>query len=323
MPKFKPQHNRLLFIDKKIREGTFPNCSSLASEWEVSTKTIQRDIEYLRDMLDAPIEYSGKNRGYYYTEDCFQLPAFNLNDSDLFAIFIADKVLQQYRNTPVYQRLQAVFSRIEESLPDRVSFHSSYLDDKCSFFTTPQTSITPHIWETIFRGLRESKSLIISHRKPGDTAAEKRTIDPYHIISFQGEWYVISFCHLREAIRTFALSRIETADVTENSFSIPDDFDLNQTRDEHFGVHWSQNVYKVRIWFSCEIAPYIKERQYHTNQELTDNSDGSVVISFKTRDLLEVKRWVLSWGSGAKVLEPEELVNEIKDDLYTALGQYA
>ena len=56
MPKFKPQYRRLLFIDRKVRDGSYPNCPSLAREWEVSVKTIQRDIDYLRDELGAPLE---------------------------------------------------------------------------------------------------------------------------------------------------------------------------------------------------------------------------------------------------------------------------
>jgi predicted DNA-binding transcriptional regulator YafY len=322
MPKFKPQHSRLLFIDKKIRDQTYPNCSSLAEEWEVSSKTIQRDIEYLRDMLDAPLSYSAKNRGYFYTENSFTLPAFDLNDSDLFAIFIADKLLQQYKNTPVYLRLQSVFARIEDSLPEKVSFHPALMDDKCSFVASPQTFINPQVWETIFTGLRESKSLTVTHKKPSATTSHSRSIDPYHVTSYQGEWYVIGFCHLRKAIRTFAISRVTHANVTDNSFSIPEDFDFDTASIEHFGVHWGQNSYKVQIWFSRDASPYIQERQYHPTQQIEENDDGSINVALVTNHLLEVKRWVLSWGDQAKALAPDALIDEIRDELEKARIQY-
>lgn len=322
MPKFKPQHSRLLFIDKKIRDKTFPNCSSLAEEWEVSSKTIQRDIEYLRDMLDAPLSYSAKNRGYFYTENSFTLPAFDLNDSDLFAIFIADKLLQQYKNMPVYPRLQSVFARIEDSLPEKVSFHPAHMDDKCSFVASPQTLINPQVWENIFTGLRESKSLTVSHKKPNSTEPLTRTIDPYHITSSQGEWYVIGFCHTRDAMRTFAISRINHAKVHENNFTIPDNFNFKKVANEHFGVHWGQNSYKVLIWFGQDAAPYIQERQYHPSQQIEENDDGSINVALVTNHLLEVKRWVLSWGDQAKVLAPTALIDEIRDELEKARVQY-
>ena len=94
MAKYKPQHSRLLFIDRKLNEGRYPNCRTLAEEWEVSRKTIQRDLDYMRYQLDAPIEYSSNKRGYYYTEQNFKLPAISIKESDLFAIYLAEKVLE-------------------------------------------------------------------------------------------------------------------------------------------------------------------------------------------------------------------------------------
>jgi predicted DNA-binding transcriptional regulator YafY len=85
LAKYKPQHSRLLFIDQKIRQGRYPNCSSLAQEWEVSRKTIQRDIEYMRYQLDAPLEYSAKHRGYMYTEEQFTLPAMEISGEVIFS----------------------------------------------------------------------------------------------------------------------------------------------------------------------------------------------------------------------------------------------
>jgi predicted DNA-binding transcriptional regulator YafY len=112
MLKFKPQFRRLMFIDRKIREQTYPNCVSLAAEWEVSEKTIQRDIEYLRDELDAPIAYDSLKHGYHYTEENYSLPAITVSESDLFAVFVAETVLSQYRNTPLFQKLSSVFQKI-------------------------------------------------------------------------------------------------------------------------------------------------------------------------------------------------------------------
>ena len=119
MSKYKPQHSRLLFIDREIAKGSYPNCSQLANDYEVSVKTIQRDLDYMRYHLDAPIDYSAKHRGYWYTEPNYQLPAISIKESDLFAIYLAEKLLTQYEGTPLYDSLRSVFRKIEESLPAR------------------------------------------------------------------------------------------------------------------------------------------------------------------------------------------------------------
>jgi predicted DNA-binding transcriptional regulator YafY len=322
MKKFKPQHSRLLFIDRKIRELAYPNCATLAREWEVSDKTIQRDLEYMRTMLDAPLAYDARQRGYFYTEESFHLPAIALNDSDLFAVFLAGKVLKQYENTPIYERLTSLFAKIADSLPEKITIDPAQLNDRFSFFVSPHSMIAEQVWETVFSGLRTFRSLEIDYAKPGAADSTPRTIDPYHVISFQGEWYVIAFCHSRQAIRTFALSRIRQARLADHHFIVPADFDFQQTTRDRFGVQWSSRKFAVRIWFSPLAAPYVRERQWQEGQEIVENSDASIIMSFTVSHLQEVKRWVLSWGGMARVLAPPELADEIKKELSQALSNY-
>ena len=130
MPKFKPQYKRLLFIDRKIKEGRYPNCSGMALEWEVSRKTVQRDIDYLRDDLDAPVAYDALKHGYYYTEPSYSLPAISVSESDLFSVCVAQTVLSQFRNTPLFQKLSSVFEKIRDSLPDKTTVHPSWMNER-------------------------------------------------------------------------------------------------------------------------------------------------------------------------------------------------
>ena len=97
MTRNKNQLLRLIFIDKKIREGmesgVLANCRRMADEYEVSPKSIMRDIDYLKYQRDAPIEYDSQKKGYYYTEEKYTLPAMDISESDLFAICLAEKAL--------------------------------------------------------------------------------------------------------------------------------------------------------------------------------------------------------------------------------------
>lgn len=323
MAKYKPQHSRMLFIDRKIQEGGFPNCSTLAEEWEVSSKTIQRDLEYLRYQLDAPLEYSAKKRGYYYTEPRFQLPAMDVKESDLFAIYLAEKLLSQYEGTPVYHNLCQVFQKIEDSLPSKTTLGPGSDFSRFSFFSAAQTMIRPGIWQAVFEGLRTLHSLDMKYQVPGSKEApSKRRIDPYHGVRFEGDWYVIAYCHRRKEMRTFSLARISEATLCKESFTIPDDFDFQAISASHFGVHWSDEETLVRIRFSKEVAPYIKERVWHQSQQLLDGEGGSVVLEMTVSHLFELKKWLLSWGKEAVVLEPGELVEEIGAEVRAMVGVY-
>ena len=311
MKKFKPIHTRLLFIDLKLREGKYPNCSSLSAEWEVNRKTIQRDLDYMRFELDAPIEYSKDHRGYYYSEAQFQLPAMDLKESDLFAIYLASKMLGQYQGTPVYDSLQSVFKKIEESLPNKISLYPSGGPSRFTVIPTPTTKIEPETWKTVFHSIRCSQTIEIQYQIPG-AGFTTRHIDPYHGVRYAGDWYVIAFCHLRSEIRIFSMARIVAATALPSTFEIPATLNFDNLRSSYFGLYWGGSETDVKILFDKDVAGYIKEREWHPTQHIENRPDGSIIFSLKINHLHELKRWVLSWDSMAKILEPQGLVDEMK-----------
>ena len=324
MPKFKPQHRRLTFIDRMIKEGGYPNCASMAEEWEVSAKTIQRDIDYMRDELGAPIAYDALKHGYHYTEPNFSLPAINITESDLFSVCVAERVLSQYRNTPLFDKISAVFQKIMGSLPDKTDVNPAWLDERILMFPEPATRLNPAIWDTLAKAIRDNRRVRLTHASPrrqGKEVAE-RTVDPYYLVSYRGEWYLSSFCHHRDSIRTFGVSRIAEATILDETFTMPTDMTAQRMFGDQFGIIWKDTFQKVRIQFSPEVAPYIRERQWHPSQCIRDRRDGGLVLEFTTNHVNEVKDWVLSWGGTATALAPGILVDKVKDSLAAAAANY-
>lgn len=321
MSKFKPQHSRLLFIDKEISKGNYPNCSYLADEWEVSSKTIQRDLEYMRYQLDAPLEYSAKHRGYYYTEKNFKLPALSMKESDLFGMYLSEKLLVQYEGTPIYNSLCSVFKKIEQSLPSKISLDPTKGQDKFTVIPPFSTTVLPDVWETMLICLRTSQQVRLKYKTPGKDPIF-RDLDPYHAVRFEGDWYIIGQCYLRNDVRTFSMSRIISAIKTGNCFEIPNDFDFKKFSGSHFGVHWSNKVYNVKICFNKRVADYVQERTWHPSQRIKKCDSGDVILSLSVNHLLELKRWILSWGEDAYVIEPYSLAESIKSTLIKATNHY-
>ncbi len=304
MAKYKPQHARLLFIDKRLGGGRYPNCRQLAEEYQVSSKTIQRDLDYMRYQLDAPIAYSAQHRGYHYTEASYKLPAISIKESDLFAIYLVEKLLEQYQGTPIYHNLCSVFRKIEDSLPEKITMDPGEDSSRFTVLPASTTMIAPGIWETVTSALRLSRRLQVRYQTPGNPA-QVRELDPYHGVRFEGDWYLVAYCALRQEIRTFSLARMMAVEMLADEFAIPADFDFRRLTGSHFGVHWSDALYEVRIWFAAEVAGYVLERRWRPSQKIEEQGDGSLVLSMTVNHLLELKRWVLSWGSAARVLAPE------------------
>lgn len=321
MQKFKPQFRRLIFIDTRVRRGDYPNCATLAREYEANARTIARDIEYMRDMLDAPIEYDQGRRGYYYTQPNYMVPAINVSESDLFALCVAEKALAQYAGTPLYSTLDAVFRKLASLLPDDTRVSPSWLGTEYSFIPDSAATIDPEVWETLAVSLRGRNAVEIEHRKAHGEIT-KRVVHPYHIAAFRGEWYLIAWCSRRNEVLRFAVSRIEKACVCDGRYEIPAGFDFRNFLGESFGIMDEGEPFTVRVLFNSSQSPYVQERNWHPRQEVDLRADGSLVLSFPATSLFEVKRWVLSWGADARAIEPEKLAASIKAELMKSLGSY-
>jgi len=325
MQKFKPQYRRLMFIDRRIKEGAYPNCAGLAAEWEVSDKTIQRDIEYLRDQLDAPVAYDAVRHGYYYTEPNFSLPAISISESDLFSVCVAQTVLSQFRNTPLFQKLSSVFEKIRDALPDKASINTAWMGERILVFPEPVTQVNAGTWDTLAKALRDNRRIAIRHvAAAGDRSrtVEERIVDPYFMVSHKGEWYLSTYCHLRKSIRTFAVSRITSVRIMDETFKLPAGLTAEKMFGDRMGIIWKDRYYRVRIYFSPEVAPFIRERQWHPAQVIKERRDGGLVLEFTTNHINEVKDWILSWGPGATVLSPGVLREKVISDVSRAAANY-
>ena len=300
-------------IHQAIAAGKYPNATTLAREIEVVTKTIHRDIEFMRDRLGLPVEYDGRKYGYYYTEEVSGFPTLQITEGELFALLVAEKALQQYRGTNFEKPLLSAFKKMESSLPDTISLNLADWDQSISFRTSVEPILDLEIFDALAKATAGHKQLQLTYRKPGTRQTESRLVDPYHLANVNGEWFLFAFDHLRKDIRTFVPSRIQSAEPTGKTFPRPQKFSIEKILRDSFGVHSGQGEYRVVIRFDAYAADYIREKRWHPSQELSESKDGGVELRLKLSSLGEITRWILGWGGSAAVVSPPELVAAIKE----------
>lgn len=319
----KVQRYRLLQIDEEIRSGKFPNATSLSKKIEVSSRTIQRDIEYMRDMYNAPIEFDAYKNGYYYTEENFYIKSVPLSEGELFSVALFDQLLEQYRNTPLENDLRSVFKKIEMSLPNKITLDSSFLQNQTTFIPDQMGTINPENFSKIFSALKNRHVLDFEYRPLQKTTWMTRRINPLHTVCQKGNWYVMGFCHDKQDIRVFNFSRMQNVTESKEEFDIPEDFNPDKYFDKEIGIWLSATKkYTVELLISAEIGTFALERSWNKNQKIEQREDGSVWVSFETTQLPEVKRWVLGQGKTVKVLGPDELIAQVKEEVAVVLGMY-
>lgn len=303
---------RLAVIDQYISEGSYPTASFLAKKLECSVRTIQRDIDELILFYHAPIQARQGEGGYYYSDPTFFLKSVMLSEGELFSIALFDQLLNQYKNTPLEENLRKTFEKITAGLPDSVTVDSSFLKSNITFIPDLLPEINKEVFEIIFSALQNHKTLSFDYRPLQKNTFMERKLDPYHAVCQKGNWYILGFCHDKNEVRVFNMSRIKNPTETNDRFKIPADFKPENYFDKELGVWLSaKQKYNVELLIDKEIGTFALERKMHSDQKITENPDGSVFVQFETTQLPEIKRWVLGQGRTVKVLNPPELVQEI------------
>lgn len=303
----------MLRIHQAIQSAGFPTATTLAAELEVSTKSIQRDIEFMRDRLELPIEFDRARWGYRYTEEVSAFPTVQITEGELFALVVAEKALQQYRGTSFEKPLLSALRKMEQSLPDTISLNLSEMDQAISFRTRAEPILDLTIFDQLAKATAARRQLELTYRKPGQRETEVRRIDPYHLANINGEWFLFAFDHLRQDIRTFVPSRIKALKETGHTFPRPHKFSLEKRLRGSFGVQSGHGRFEIVLRFDESVADYIREKKWHESQKLRELRSGGVELQLELSSLAEVERWVLSWGGHARVLRPKELAQAVRN----------
>jgi len=149
----------------------------------------------------------------------------------------------------------------------------------------------------------------------------RRKVAPYKIWLFDGAFYLVGNCGLREDIRIFALDRIKSLELLDETFEMPEDFKVEDFMRASFGVFHGKPQ-TVRIRFAADVAGYISEKIWHDTQKIVPQNDGSLIFEARVAGTDEIKFWLMTWGSKAQVLSPAALRDEIMSEAEAMLQNY-
>src|SRR5664280_460122 len=264
----RPPLERMLRIHQALNSGGYPNANTLASLLEVSTKSVHRDLDFMRDRMELPIEYDGSRFGYFYTQPVRAFPTLQITEGEILALVVAEKALQQYRGTCFERPLLSALKKMEQSLPDTVSLSLDDVAQTISFRTRAEPILDLEIFDVLAKATVAHQQLELAYRKPGQKRIEQRLVDPYHLANINGEWFLFAYDHLRDDLRTFVPTRIKAIRPTGKSFERRKKCSLEERLRGSFGVQSGQGEFEVVIRFAERVADYIREKKWHETQQL-------------------------------------------------------
>lgn len=318
----RPPLERMLRIHEQMRRSSHVNCTRLVKLLEVCRKTVVRDIAFMRDRLDLPIEFDPRTRTYRYTQPVNAFPTVQVTEGELLALLVARRALEQYRGTPFHRQLEIAFDKLAGGLKDRISFSPADELSAVSFKNIGLGRSDLAIFNPLSAAVLRQTEVEFDYRKPGETKPTRRRVQPYHLAHRENLWYLIGFDSVRAALRTFALPRITAVGVTGATFVRPPDFSPEKFFASALGILGGSRNYLVAIRFNASVADRVREREWHESQEMRTLPSGGLELRLRLGALAEVERWVLGWGSAAEVLAPPELRSGVRATVHALAAIY-
>ena len=319
--KDRPLWRRLQAIHHEIKEGRHPNTSSLARQLSVSSKTVQRDIDYLRDELQAPIEFRREENGYAYSRKDYVLPFLPVDGQDLFSIGVAAQVMALLGGTPIARSLASCYERLAKLMPPGVRMAPEIVREKLTLRAAAFRPVREDTWQAIAESLQKGVAVSVRYRHPGEGPGEPRVLKPYALVLAGRDWMVLA--EDQSQIKNFYLARIESAQTTAERYAIPRDFDADAFFRNTFGLFVGKGTpFRLRVRFSPEASGEVREMVWHPKQKIEIAKDGSAILELPAESLREARRFILAYGRYAEALAPPELVDDMREEVEALSRMY-
>ncbi len=309
--------DRLLGVLLELQRRKRVRAEDLAATFETSKRTIYRDIQALCETGVPIIAQAGL--GYSLVEGYFLPPlSFSVDEATMLILgsaFAAQSFDAQYRDAA-----HSANRKIEAVLAVKQREEVTYLQNSIALVASDSLEQhgTKQLLSQLRRAIIERKTVRFHYhtRYPqnGQIARNTRAADPYGLVHFGGAWYLISHCHLRQAIRNFKLARMTELILLEQTFQRPANFTMQPPTE-------NRRKLIVQALFDAEVAPWVKELRGFFISEMKDTPYGLLVtIHLHTED--EVIPWLLSWGYHVRVIEPQSIRQRIAEEAEKILQNY-
>jgi predicted DNA-binding transcriptional regulator YafY len=317
------QLSEILAAARLISRTSGATIKELENHLHLSRRSIYRLLDTLEE-LGYPLydEFHGKERFIFLNEHRDNLrwwlpyPQVQLNSED---VMLLEYVFMEAAKTPaVANEIRRLKGKLQPLLAEggytlAGDLHQSGILPAPSLSKKFDASKN-QLFKTILQGIQERTVCIVSYQAISSATIKTFRIHPLTLMEKNSGLYLFVFVPYYENMRILAVERIKNIELTEETFTVPENFNLEPWLKDPFGIILNK-AFTARIWFSPEQAPYIQELTWPDGSKLEPMDDGSLILTVQTAANYELKRWVLSFGSSACLLEPDYLRREIQKEL--------
>lgn len=311
----------------------------LADQLGVVERTIQRDLELLQE-LGFPVSFDVDEIGRRFWRmppDFFRNTPLSFSVTEAISLHLAGHFFRPLTGTLFADGLNRILGKIRSILPSAALEHFAGLEEAIHVRSLGAVNYADQseTLQCLFEAARNLTSVQITYRSLWRKTTYETSLDPYGIVIYEDDLYVLGFSHRAAALRVFKVARIQAAFTTTAQFQRPEGLSLESAFRDSFGImKVDGEPVEIVVRFEGAIAQLVEEREWHPSQrnqwlsredslfEIDAADSNELIATFRLTSVVEFKRWILSFGDKAEVLRPSHLRNEIREELSAAAARY-
>jgi proteasome accessory factor B len=314
---------RLLHALESSRHGA--TIDALASDLEVTTRTIRRDLAALQEAGFALYDERDEQGRVHWRLDGHALHGLESGFTlpELCAMYLSRNMLEAVAGSPFQRDLTNAFARLEKMLSPRMRQFLDRLPSVLAAKPGPRArgaASSPDAVARLLEATLHFRVTTMTYHSVSSKRIKEYVVHPYRLAFAQGGMYLLAYVPEYKSVRTFAIDRITSVTLEKQTFTpkqdIGDDVFANS-----LGVNTGP-AQRVEIEFTADVAPYVRARVWHASQDVRDHGDGGIRVTMDVCHDWALRSWILSWGPFARVVAPALLARAIRADLEAAGRHY-
>lgn len=317
---------RFYKIDQLLKERKVVSFAALQDSLGVSRATLKRDLVYMRDRFNAPLEYDREANGYRFGKPRsgprYELPGLWFNAAEIYSLLSTLRLLGGLQPglldrqvAPLVERLRAVLSSGDHAWQE--------VEKRIRIFQPGRRESKATHFSIVAAAVLKRARLWIRHYNRNEDRETEREISPQRLIHYRENWYVDAYCHMREGLRSFAVDAIREAVLRDTRAKEVPKADLDEHMASGYGIFAGRNVEWATLKFTNQAGRWVSAQIWHTEQRAHVEKDGSYVLEVPYSDDRELVMEILRYGADVEVLEPAALRKRVRDSIRKAAQQYS
>lgn len=316
---------RFYRIDQMLTRETVVSLESFLDELEISRATFKRDLEYLRDRLNAPVIWDRDAGGYRYDKPAegpaFALPGLWFNASEAHALLMMQQLLSELQPdllgphiAPLQARLRALINTGKHSAEE--------IEHRFRLVHAARRKTRIPLFGLIASATLDRQQLRLTHYNRERDETLVRDVSPQQIVYYRDHWYLDAWCHLRNGLRSFSLDAIRNAEQLDSPALSIEETMLRQHFERGYGIFSGQTLNLATLRFSAERARWVADEIWHPQQQGRFDAEGRWLLDLPYSDERELIMDILRHGTEVEVLAPSALRAAVRHQLIAACAQY-